>query len=319
MCGYSQLMLEALRMVASPSQVGANLLQSAFPNGQPAIMRKWDTVAVVGVGLIGGSVGLALQQRGLARAVVGVGRRKSSLSQAKRRGAVTSTTTNLQRGTADAELIVICTPVADIVPRALEIAEYCPDGAVLTDVGSTKAEIVAALDQHLAGSQVAFVGSHPLAGSEKSGPRNARHDLFVDRVVVVTKSRRTVEAACKQVATLWQSLGAKVLLQSPSEHDQAVASISHMPHLVASALAAATPDRDLPLAATGWLDTTRIAGADVELWRQILSDNRHNVLKSLERLEKVLSSFRKALDTDDQKKLLQLLEAGKRNRESVGN
>lgn len=283
-------------------------------------MKKWDTVAVIGVGLIGGSVGLDLRKRRLAKHVVGVGRRASSLQKAKRRGTVTATTTRLARGVADAELILVCTPVDDIVQKVMAVADHCPTDALITDVGSTKAEIVASLEGKLRGRDCAeFVGSHPLAGSEKAGPEHARTNLFEGRAVVVTPTRRTSSSATETIESFWKSLGARVISMTPKAHDQAVSTISHVPHLVASALAAATPVDDLQLAGGGWLDTTRVAGANAELWRQILCDNRAHVLKSLDKFEKVLASFRHALVTDDQRTLLQLLEAGKRNRDSVGN
>ncbi len=285
-------------------------------------MKKWDTVAILGVGLIGGSIGLGLRQRGLARNVVGIGRRRSSLQAARQRGAVTTTTTNLARGVAEAQLVVVCTPVEKIVEHALAVAEHCPPRAIITDVGSTKAQIVARLDRAVNGAAdhgAAYVGSHPLAGSEKTGVQHARPDLLEGHIVIITPSPRTPATASQAAARLWKGLGARVLRQTPQQHDQTVAAVSHLTHLVASALAAATPERDLPLVASGWLDTTRIAAADSELWRQILSDNRRHVLKSLDKFEKVLAAFRQALDKDDQKKLLQLLEAGKRHRESVGN
>ncbi len=285
-------------------------------------MKQWDTVAIVGVGLIGGSIGLALRERELARNIIGVGRRAASLRQAKKCGAVTSTTTDLARGVANAEFVVVCTPVADITPRVLQVAAACPATACITDVGSTKAEIVASLDKSLNGkgnTGATFVGSHPLAGSEKTGPQHARADLLEQRVVVVTPTRRTPPAAAALTTALWESLGADVITMTPQAHDQSVAAISHLPHLLASALASATPTADMRLAAGGWLDTTRIAAADAELWRQILADNRLHVLKSLDKFEKVLAKFRQALENDDQRKLLQLLEAGKEHRETVGN
>lgn len=285
-------------------------------------MKQWDTVAIVGVGLIGGSIGLALRERGLARTILGVGRRSASLRRAKKRGAVTGTTMDLARGVAQADLIVVCTPVAEIIPRVLEVADACPATALITDVGSTKAEIVGQLDQalvHGGRRRAAFVGSHPLAGSEKTGPEFARADLFENRVVVMTPTRKTAQLAVALTRSFWESLGANVLIETPQRHDQSVAAISHLPHLVASALAAATPPADLCLAAGGWQDTTRVAAADAELWRQILADNRLHVLKSLDKFEKVLAQFRLALETDDQAKLRRLLEAGKQHRESVGN
>ena len=283
-------------------------------------MKRWETVTIIGVGLIGASIGLALRERRLATHVVGVGRRASSLRKAKQREAVTATTTNLARGVADAELIIVCTPVELIVDHVIEAAQHCHHGAIITDAGSTKAEIVRTLSTSLKGNHVTdFVGSHPMAGSEKTGPLHARSDLFEDRVAVITPTARTSPAACKTLAGFWRSLGATVLQMSPREHDRSVAMISHLPHLISSALAAATPEGDLPLASTGWLDTTRIAAGDVELWRQILSDNRGDILKSLDKFEKVLASFRHALERDDQRKLVQLLEAGKQRREALGN
>ncbi|HUG67655.1 MAG TPA: prephenate dehydrogenase/arogenate dehydrogenase family protein [Pirellulaceae bacterium] len=284
-------------------------------------MQRWESVTIIGVGLIGASIGLALRERELARAVVGVGRRTSTLRQARQRGAVTSTTTDLARGVRDSQLILVCTPVESIATFVLEAAANCPVGSIITDAGSTKVEIVGAVDAALKSSsnQAAFVGSHPMAGSEKTGPLHAQADLFEGRVAVVTPSKQTKNEAVEQVDRFWQLLGSKVVHMSPQDHDRSVAAISHMPHLVASALAAATPAEDLPLASTGWLDTTRIASGDPDLWRQILVENRSGVLKSLDKFEKVLAAFRHALERDQQEKLLQLLEAGKQRRDSLGN
>jgi prephenate dehydrogenase len=275
----------------------------------------------VGAGLIGASIGLARRERTLAKSVIGVGRRASTLRRARQRGAVTSTTTILSRGVRDAQLIVICTPVERIATSVVEAAAHCPAGAVITDAGSTKLEIVRAVDAALKSSsnRVAFVGSHPMAGSEKTGPAHAQADLFEGRVAVVTPSRHSSHEAVEQIERFWQLLGSKVVRMSPKDHDRSVAAISHMPHLVASALAAATPEEELPLASTGWLDTTRIASGDPDLWRQILVDNRGGVLKSLDKFEKVLASFRHALERDEHEQLLQLLEAGKQRRDSLGN
>ncbi|MBC8352551.1 MAG: prephenate dehydrogenase/arogenate dehydrogenase family protein [Planctomycetes bacterium] len=284
-------------------------------------MQRWESVTIVGVGLIGASIGLALRERGLAEFVIGVGRRSSTLRKARQRGAVTSTTTDLSRGVRGSQLIVICTPVEEIAAFAVDAAVSCPSSAVITDVGSTKLEIVRVVDAALnrSSNEVAFVGSHPMAGSEKTGPAHAQADLFKGRVAVVTPSKLTNEAAARQVERFWKQLGSNVVRMSPKDHDRSVAAISHMPHLVASSLAAATPDAELQLASTGWLDTTRIASGDPELWRQILVENRAGVLKSLDKFEKVLASFRRALERDDQQKILQLLEAGKQSRDSLGN
>jgi prephenate dehydrogenase len=279
-------------------------------------MRTWDTVAIVGVGLIGGSIGLALRERGLARRVVGVGRRRESLEKAKSRGCVDEISTSIAEGVKQASLVVVCTPVESIARQVSEAGEHCPADCVITDAGSTKAEIVAAVQGM---KRVPFVGSHPLAGSEKNGSEAAAADLFDGRVAVVTKTEKSDPVAARTIEEFWQSLGATVLRMSPDEHDAALACTSHLPHLVASALAAATPEQLLPLTATGWQDTTRIAAGDVELWRQIFLANGESTLKALADFEKVLSRFRAALESADGTLLAELLAEGKRRRDAVGN
>jgi len=281
-------------------------------------MKPLDTVAIIGVGLIGGSLGLALRQRALARTVVGIGRTASRLRMAEEIGAVSWVTTDVGQGVADADLIAVCTPVAHVVDYGQQVSGACPPDALITDAGSTKGEICRALAAGLAGGGT-FVGSHPLAGSEKSGPEFADPNLFEGCVTVVTPADMSAERRVAELESFWQSLGARVLRMSPDEHDRAVAEISHLPHLLASALAAAADPQDLMLAAGGWRDTTRVAAGDVELWRQIFSENRCHVLQSLDKFEKVLSEFRQALEGNDPAELVRLLQLGKRNRDSVAS
>lgn len=281
-------------------------------------MKPLNTVAIIGVGLIGGSLGLALRQRALARTVVGIGRTASRLRMAEEIGAVSWVTTDVGQGVADADLIVVCTPVAHVVDYVQQVSCACPPDALITDAGSTKGKICRALAAGLAGGG-AFVGSHPLAGSEKSGPEFADPNLFEGCVTVVTPAGTSAERRVAELESFWQSLGARVLRMSPDEHDWAVAEISHLPHLLASALAAAADPQYLMLAAGGWRDTTRVAAGDVELWRQIFSENRRHVLQSLDKFEKVLSEFRQALKGNDPAELMRLLQLGKRNRDSVAS
>ena len=281
-------------------------------------MKPLDTVAIVGVGLIGGSIGLALRQRGLANRIVGIGRRESSLQQARELEAVTDTTIDIAAGVADADLIVVCTPVALIVDQVRQIVAHCPAHACITDAGSTKQQIVSSLSNS-GEDQAEFVGSHPLAGSEKTGVAHAQADLFVDRVTIVTPSDTSTKGAVLRVTEFWRSLGSVVLSMSPQAHDAGVSLTSHVTHIIASALAAATGEAELPLAATGWLDTTRVAAGDPELWRQILTSNRDHVLKSLDKFAKVLTKFQVAIEQNDADQILQLLELGKKTRDSLGS
>lgn len=280
--------------------------------------HNWKTVAIVGVGLIGGSVGAALRQGRIAQNVVGIGRNQGRLQAARQAGCIDHGTTSLRQGVADAELVVVCTPVERIVDDVLEAADHCPKNACLTDAGSTKAEIAAALDRQLPEGPH-FVGSHPLAGSEKAGARFAQHDLFEQRTVILTPTEKTEKGALETVECFWKSVGAKTIRMSPRDHDQALAAVSHLPHLVASALAASTPDKHLPLAASGWADSTRVAAGDAALWEQIFQQNKAQLLAALGRFEDTLSKLRKAMESDDRVEVSKLLQTGKDRRDSVGS
>jgi prephenate dehydrogenase len=278
---------------------------------------NWKTVAIIGVGLIGGSIGMAIRARKVARRVVGIGRNAGSLATAKRRQAVDRVTTDIAQGVQDADLVIVCTPVDTIASISREAARHCRPGTMMTDVGSTKKAIVDQLDGNL--GEVRFVGSHPIAGSEQAGPEHARADLFQGRVVVLTPTRRSAPGDVAALQRFWEDLGARTIHKSPAAHDRALASSSHLPHLVASVLAAATPSAYLPLVGTGWESTTRIAAGDSELWRQIIAHNRQNILQSLDRFIQRLSVMREALAADDQRTIQRILETGRQKRGAVGS
>lgn len=278
-------------------------------------MKQWNAVAIVGVGLIGGSIGLALRRRGLAREVIGIGRRRESLAIARQVGAVTQTALNLAAA-ATAELIVVCTPVGRIAVDVLAAAAHCQAGTLITDAGSTKSEIVAAIDGNLPDG-VTFLGSHPLAGSEKSGPAAADAELFSGRTVVVTPTDYSRDDDLRALTGFWESLGARVTVMTPQAHDRALASTSHLPHLVAAALASATALADLPLTAGGWADTTRIAAGDPELWAQIFQSNQRHLLAALDEYQVAVDRLRAAVERGDRQLLHTLLAAAKQRRDSL--
>jgi prephenate dehydrogenase len=287
-------------------------------------MRTWNTVAIVGVGLIGGSIGLTLRERKLAKRIVGIGRRKESLDQALAVGCTTEITMSIADGVKDADLVVVCTPVEFIAAHVADAARHCRDDCLVTDAGSTKVEIVAQAEAAFRvrfPSQIRFAGSHPIAGSERNGPEAASATLFEDRVVVVTPTERTDPAALLAIEEFWQSLGARTRRMAADEHDAVVARTSHLPHLVASALAANTPSngQTWPLIGSGWADTTRIAAGDPELWRQIFLANRGPTLNALADFETVLKTWRNALENADGTLLFALLQEGKRRRDAVGS
>jgi prephenate dehydrogenase len=241
------------------------------------------------------------------------------LQQAVSRRAVTEITTDICQGVADADVTVVCAPVESIAECVRRAAACCPASGVITDAGSTKSVIVAQIAAQAVAGQAPFLGSHPLAGSEKTGVAFARDDLFDGRTVVITPVDATPPDAIRRIQDFWQGLGARVTIMTPEEHDRAVAATSHLPHLVAAALASVTPEVYLPLVGTGWLDSTRVAAGDVELWRQILSQNRGSVLQCLEQFEKVLNSLRSALQQRDDTAVTQLLSSGKQRRDALAD
>jgi prephenate dehydrogenase len=281
-------------------------------------MKRYGTVAIVGVGLIGGSIGMAMRQRGLADRVIGVGRRQPSLRTARRVGAVTNTTVEMAKGVAEAELIVVCTPVGRIAEDVRRAAQFCPEGTLITDAGGTKQTIVGAVDASLPRG-CRFLGSHPLAGSEKMGAIHAQADLFEGRVAILTPTKNTRAEDFDTLEAFWSSLGSVVVQMSPENHDRAMALTSHLPHVAAAAMAAILPERYFRLTGTGLLDTTRIAAGDPELWGQILASNRENVLAALGQYETQLDALRTALQQGNQDALETLLAQAKKNRDAMGS
>jgi len=275
------------------------------------------TLAILGVGLIGGSIGLAAKRRGLARRVLGIGRQPSSLDEALRVGAIDEAFLDAAAAVRQANLVIFCTPVDRIAAQVLSLAEAYQPGTLLTDAGSTKAAIVRDLDGRLPAG-VTFVGSHPLAGSEKKGAGFADARLFENRLTVVTPTAGTSPAACERVAAFWQALGARVKMMPPEEHDQALALTSHLPHLLASALAGLLPPELRELTATGFRDTTRVAAGDPALWTAIFAQNREAVGDALDLLQERLRRFRAAFRAGDWSQVDELLAQAKRNRDALG-
>ncbi|MEN6459058.1 MAG: prephenate dehydrogenase [Thermoguttaceae bacterium] len=281
-------------------------------------MKQWDTIAIVGVGLIGGSIGMAVRQRNLAKSVVGIGRGQPGLRIARRVGAITHTTIDLAKGVADAELVIVCTPVSRVVEHVRQVAEHCSGRTLITDTGSAKQKIVEALDTGLTNG-CRFLGSHPLAGSEKTGAQHASADLFEGRVAVLTPTKNACAEDFDLLAEFWQSLGSVVVKMTPEEHDQAVSLTSHLPHLAAAILALSVPEKLFRFCGRGILDTTRVAASDPELWGQVLTMNRSNVLRALELYGKNLAAMHAALRDNDEDTIVRLLTQARKNRNALGS
>ena len=276
-------------------------------------MERPATVAIVGVGLIGGSIGLALRSRHLARRVVGIGRDWSRLEEARRLGAIDDYSTEMAEGVADAEVAVICTPVSRVVEDALAAARLGPGSILVTDAGSTKARIVEGVEADARG-RAAFVGAHPIAGSERQGVAHSRADLFEGRSCVLTPTRQTPPDRLGRARSFWSGLGCRLFEVDPPGHDERLARTSHLPHVAAAALAASVPPEWLPMAAGAYRDGTRVAGADAGLWAAIFLENRRPVIDALGEFESQLAEFRAALETGDEARLMAWWEAAKGSR-----
>ncbi len=240
-------------------------------------------VSILGVGLLGGSIGLAVRSRLSSCKVVGYGHRRSTLDKAIEIGAIDEAADSPASAAAGADLVILCTPVSLLNGMLTEIESVLRDGAVVTDVGSTKRSVVDA-GERLLGAGRHFVGSHPMAGSEKRGVDYARADLFENATCILTPTNQSDPTALAQVDAFWKALGMQTVELSPADHDRLLADVSHLPHALAAAIITMQPEAALPLAGKGFLDATRIAGGDGALWRDILHDNRDNLLASLDRL-----------------------------------
>jgi prephenate dehydrogenase len=272
-----------------------------------------DIIAIVGVGLIGGSLAAALKQRKQVRAVIGVGRNRQRLEATKEAGLIDEIEVDVSVAAKRANVVVVCTPVDRIVADVRAAASSMQPGALITDAGSTKGVICGELAD-LATGPVTFVGAHPLAGSEKQGFESASATLFEGRVCVLTPLPQTPVNQVERTRRLWQAVGMQTCQLSPEEHDAALAYTSHLPHAVAAALAAALPEEYRRLTSTGFRHTTRVAAGDPELWTAIFRQNSQSVLAALDALTHRLGLIRAAIIAGDEPSLKKLLQQAKTDR-----
>jgi len=250
----------------------------------------------------------------LAREVVGVSRTTRSLRIARKMEAIDRGTTNPMEAVRNADLVVLATPISRIHPIARQIAPHLKPGCLVTDVASTKQQVIRDLEQLLPRNAF-FVGSHPLAGREKSGVANAAADLFEDACCFVVATKRSNLKSIQTICRFWKALGAKVSLVSASEHDAIVSKVSHLPHIAASLLVLSA-DR-LPWVGSGFMDTTRIASSDPAMWRDVLLSNRREILKSLLAFEGRLKRVRRLLEKGSESGILKHFKLAKRRRDRL--
>lgn len=281
---------------------------------------QFQKITLIGVGLLGGSLGLAVKRRRLARRVEGYVRRAATAVESRKLKAVDRATLDLQSAVTDADLVIVCTPLAQMPALVKQMLPALKRGAIVTDVGSVKASVVKGLENLVAKAGAHFVGSHPMAGAEKTGVSAARADLFECAMCVVTPTKRTNPAALRKVERFWKSVGCRLLRLTPEAHDQLVSQSSHLPHIVAATLAATVlhpkhPKAQGLLCATGFRDTTRIASGSPEMWRDIALANRRNVARALDGFIADLKKFQQALSKSDARAVTRFFETAKQRRD----
>ncbi len=272
---------------------------------------RFGKVVILGVGLLGASLALALRKKKLAREVWGWGRHMARVSAAKRRGILTHATDKLDEACMGADLIVLCSPFTAFDGLLKACAYFAPANCMITDVGSVKGDWVKRWAA--AAAPLRFVGSHPMAGSEKTGFENASQDLFQGAACLVTPLPSTNKQALAKVEGLWRSVGGRVTRINPQRHDQIIGAFSHLTHASAFALAGATQRRvsikDAGLSGPSFWGATRVAASDPSLWADIFTFNRRELVKQLKDVERELAEIRKLTQTNKVAALTKKLRA----------
>jgi prephenate dehydrogenase len=283
---------------------------------------RFKQVAIIGVGLIGGSLGMILRRKGIASNVIGIGRRIENLKMAVELGAIDRYVVDPKEGVKDADLVVLATPVDTYDRHLKEWASCLKPGAIVTDVGSVKGELVLQVERALP-AKVHFVGAHPIAGKEKTGVAAGSEQLFAGARCILTPTKRTNQQALEQMRTLWEETGSIVMTMDPHLHDEILGAVSHLPHVAAFALInalidirAQVPSLDLAGHSGGGLrDTTRIAASSPEMWRDIFLWNRDNLVTFIEAYERALGELKRLIRTGDAAGIEKALERAKQERE----
>jgi prephenate dehydrogenase len=273
-------------------------------------MTLFKKVTIVGIGLLGGSLGLAIKKKKLAGSVVGFFRHKDKIRQALQMGILDAGTDDFREAIRESDFIILASPVSDIIKRLRELKKL-EIQALVTDIGSTKSEIVKT------SRGLNFIGSHPLAGSEKSGMAHARGNLFKGSLCLLTPPHEVSSLSLAKLSRFWKCLGTKTIVLSCDEHDRILAFVSHLPHVAAFALMKTIPNKTLSFAAGGLKDTTRIALSNPKIWNDILLSNKKRVLKSIKAFEETLAEIKKALLENDTSKLTSLLAQAQKKRKQI--
>ncbi len=282
----------------------------------------FNKVAVMGVGLMGGSLGMALRNRKLSGEVTGIFRDENKIEAARELGAVDTGTTDVRAGLKGAELVIIGTPVGVTISLIEEIMPFLEPGCIITDLGSTKLKLTKEVEKILP-PNLYFIGGHPMTGSEESGVEAANPYLLENAIYILTASSKTNINALQAIKLMVEETGAQSLVMEPEEHDLLVAAVSHLPHLTAAALVNTIPDtgadlkKALLLAAGGFRDTTRVAMSNPYMWKDICLSNREMILKCLNAFKGQIEIMESILSREDEDKIKEELEKARELRGNI--
>ena len=280
----------------------------------------FNQITIIGIGLLGASLGMAVKKHKISKNIKVWARKETTLEKCSQKEWCDECESNLNRAVTGSEFVVVCTPVESIPSILEKISPFLPNGCIVTDVGSVKGKICDSAVKIFENSSAYFVGSHPMAGSEKSGLEYADENLFKEKYCVVAPIGNEVDEVLKKTIEFWDRLLMKTVSFTPAEHDLAVSYCSHLPHLVASCLAKSLKDKEikwLQIAGNGLRDTTRIAEGSPDLWKQIILMNKDNIIGSIEEFEKVIDEIKKSLVQGNSDQLISILEQGANFRKNL--
>ena len=267
----------------------------------------FDRMAIVGVGLLGGSMALACKQYGLTKSTFGFGRNENRLQRAKTHGILDDFSVDLKKVLKNADLVVLSTPIGLFKQITEQMIPYLKVGCVVTDLGSVKSSVIKDVESPILKAGVSFVPSHPIAGSENSGFEHSRTNLFNKKFCVITPTKNTPVEALKKIYKLWETIGAKVEIRTPEEHDRLYAATSHLPHILAYVLlnnlgGMNTEDNEAYLSkgGNGLIDFVRLGASEPNMWRDICISNKEFILELLRGYQLTLNDFKEKIEQKDE-------------------
>jgi prephenate dehydrogenase len=279
-------------------------------------MKDLNQITVIGLGLLGGSISLAVLRSFSGVRVVGYAHRASTRDKAGQLAVASEVVDDIRRSVSDSDLVILATPLCTFENIFGEIADSLPDGCIVTDVGSTKVFPHRWAAKKLP-TRVHYVGSHPIVGSEQRGVEFARDDLFVHAVCILTTTEKTNRRAVQILRRFWSQLGCFVKIMKPAEHDRVFANVSHLPHVMAAALINANDGEDLKFAGKGFMDTSRVASGPANVWSDVLLTNTKNISTGIDKVIAELTKFKKAIKSEDKPEIEKLLEGARDKRAAL--